>query len=114
MDLEELKQSIISKGINYDDLLKEEDRFIKEGSLFQWLGSKGTSFECYLQFVNTTYTSNITVLNNKIDQYRVVFYALLKPFQSQFFYWTLLLLIMYKFNFKKPIIKLVLYHYVLR
>ncbi|ORX61265.1 hypothetical protein BCR36DRAFT_408212 [Piromyces finnis] len=83
------------------------------GTLGQWLSSKGTSFDCYIQFINET-DSSIQRINDKIDFARNIFYAFLKPFQSPYFYWTLLLLIMYKFNARRPIIKLVLYHYTLR
>jgi len=101
----------------YYTLLEEKSRFIENGtnpSFFDWLGSKGTSFDCYVKFIDQNFNSDVQVLNNKIDQIRMVFYAFLKPFQSTFFYWTLLLFIMYKFNFKRPILKLVFYHYTLR
>jgi len=102
----------------YENIYKEESRyFIEKGTdatFFQWLGSKGTSIDCYIRFINETNTSDGKLLNDKIERARIIFYALLKPFQSSFFYWTLLLLILYRFNTKKPIMKLILYHYLLR
>ncbi|ORX83236.1 hypothetical protein BCR32DRAFT_292134 [Anaeromyces robustus] len=102
----------------YPDLVANEQKyFIKSGSLVQWLFSKGTDFDCYVRFVNDVYEDKlykVNIINDKIDQLRIIFYAILKPFQSQFFYWTLLLLIMYKFNTRRPVMKLVLYHYIFR
>lgn len=49
-----------------------------------------------------------------IDEVRRMVVILIKPLTSQFFYWTLLLLIMHRFNFKKPVIKIVIFHYILR
>jgi len=97
----------------------EQDYFIDESSyenagLFKWLMSKGTNIDCYILYINKTNSSPLIAINNKIDTIRTIFYAMLKPVQSQFFYWTLLLFIIHKFNFKKPIMKLVLYHYILR
>ncbi|ORX47665.1 hypothetical protein BCR36DRAFT_330509 [Piromyces finnis] len=108
----------LSSRVNYNYTLNNErSYFIENGqnaTLFQWLKSKGTSFDCYIRFLNETNTSDVKLLNDKIDFARTIFYAFLKPFQSQFFYWTLLLLIMYKFNTRRPIIKLILYHYTFR
>jgi len=97
----------------------EKSYFIEKGTnesagLLKWLRSKGTSIDCYILYVNYTNSNPLIKINNKIDTIRTIFYATLKPYQSQFFYWTLLLLIIHKFNFKKPIIKLILYHYILR
>jgi len=97
----------------------QKSYFIEEGTnekagLFKWLMSKGTSIDCYVLYLNETNSNSLTQINNKIDTFRTIFYATLKPFQSQFFYWTLLLFIIHKFNFKKPIMKLLLYHYVMR
>jgi hypothetical protein len=50
----------------------------------------------------------------KIYNVRNNVYLLIKPFTSQFFYWTLLLLILHHFNFKKSIIKIIISHYILR
>eukprot|EP00833_Pecoramyces_ruminatium_P004375 jgi/Orpsp1_1/1178407/evm.model.c7180000065153.1 len=81
-------------------------------SLGDWLLSKGTSYPCYIQYIMQN--REIDDINNKIDVIRTVIYAISKPLQSQFFYWTLLLLILHKFNFRKPVMKVILAHYVLR
>jgi len=84
-------------------------------TVFDWLTSKGTSYQCYIEYVNNTvYNDDLYNIKYAIDYGRNVFYALLSPVQSQFFYWTILLLIMYKFNTKRPVMKLILYHYILR
>jgi hypothetical protein len=103
----------------YLQLCEQKDRFIEpdrydSAGLFDWLTSKGTSFNCYVKYVNETNNDPMGVLNQKIDVVRIIFYAFLKPIESQFFYWTLLLLIMYKFNTKRPVTRLILYHYTLR
>lgn len=105
--------------IQYSKLCEQKDRFIEpdrysSASYFDWLFSKGTSFDCYVKKVNETNIDPLNDINKKVDVVRIIFYAFLKPIESQFFYWTLLLLIMYKFNTKRPVMKLILYHYTLR
>jgi len=86
----------------------------KSASFFDWMTSKGTSIDCYVLYLNETNSNDLNDINHKLDVIRTIINSLLMPFQSQFFYWTLLLLIIHKFNFRKPIMKLVLYHYVFR
>jgi len=50
----------------------------------------------------------------KIYNIRNNVYLIIKPFSGQFFYWTLLLLMLHHFNFRKPVIKIVIIHYILR
>jgi len=97
------------------ELQSERKYFIENGakaSLFDWLRSKGTNFTCYVEYLNSL--DNEQKLNNNIDIIRTVIYALHKPFQFTFFYWTLLIFILHKFNFKKPIMKIILVHFILR
>lgn len=53
-------------------------------------------------------------IQQKINIFRYIVYTCFEPFSSPFFYWTILLLILHKFNFRKPVLKIVLAHYVLR
>ncbi|OUM57869.1 hypothetical protein PIROE2DRAFT_64759 [Piromyces sp. E2] len=96
-------------------LLKEHDKFIYPGtnpSYPKWVLSKGTNITCYASYLAGI--SKEQDVGNTIDVVRTIIYACAKPLQSQFFYWTLLLLILHKFNFKKPVMKIILAHYVLR
>jgi len=97
-------------------LAKEySDRFIdpsKSHTFTDWIFSKGTDIECYKMAMNAT--TDDEKFNNKINQVRIILYAITKPLKSEFFYWTLLLLILHKFNFKKPVMKIILAHYILR
>jgi len=79
---------------------------------FDWLFSKGTNYTCYVQYIEGLNEQDS--LNNKINDFRTVIYALSRPFSFNFFYFTLLIFILHKFNFKKPVMKIVLYHYILR
>jgi len=95
-------------------LERDQKYFItpEKHGITDWIFSKGTNFGCY-----ATYLSKLDkegYVGTKIDVYRTVIYALAKPLQSHFFYWTLLLLILHKFNFKKPVMKIILAHYVFR
>eukprot|EP00833_Pecoramyces_ruminatium_P014680 jgi/Orpsp1_1/1188712/evm.model.d7180000066661.1 len=93
----------------------ERYRFIENGaqaSYFQWLRSKGTNYTCYYQYMDSL--SKQQKINMKISFVRTIIYALQSPFSFTFFYWTLLVFIIHKFNFKKPIMKLILYHFILR
>ncbi|ORX49640.1 hypothetical protein BCR36DRAFT_353280 [Piromyces finnis] len=89
-----------------------EDR--THASYFDWLFSKGTNYTCYLEYENILKNNHEQELNNIIDIVRTIIYALSQPFQFTFFYWTLLIFLMHKFNFKKPIMKILLAHYLLR
>jgi len=104
--------------LSHEELLtleSERGNFIENGtnaSLFQWLGSKGTNFTCYMEYLNKQ--DNEDKINNTIDIIRTIIYALHKPVQFTFFYWTLLIFILHKFNFKKPVMKIILVHFIFR
>eukprot|EP00833_Pecoramyces_ruminatium_P000663 jgi/Orpsp1_1/1174695/evm.model.c7180000051016.1 len=96
-------------------LLQDKQYFIENGaqaSYFEWLRSKGTNFTCYEQYMDSLTEQDI--LNLKIEKIRIIIYALQRPITIMYFYWTMLVFIIHKFNFKKPIMRLILYHYVLR
>eukprot|EP00833_Pecoramyces_ruminatium_P018218 jgi/Orpsp1_1/1192250/evm.model.d7180000091715.1 len=96
-------------------LESERKYFIENGTdatFFQWLTSKGTNFTCYVNYLNSL--DDEARLNNKIDVIRTIIYAIHKPLQFTFFYWTLLIFIIHKFNFKKPVMKIILVHFILR
>ncbi|ORX61184.1 hypothetical protein BCR36DRAFT_315553, partial [Piromyces finnis] len=101
---------------NYAELAAlDKDKFIENGadaSFFQWLESKGTNYSCYEQFLKGQ--TEQQMINKKIDIVRTIIYSLQCPFTFIYFYWTLLILFLHKFNFKKPIMKLILLHYILR
>ncbi|ORX81428.1 hypothetical protein BCR32DRAFT_268283 [Anaeromyces robustus] len=84
----------------------------RTASWSEWIHSRGTSFQCYLQYLNGL--DEQAKIDNTIDTVRNILYAFNKPFQSYFFYWTLLIFILHKFNFKKPIMKLVTLHFIFR
>jgi len=110
------KYNITSDSLNLYNTVNKY-YFIEPGEkadYWRWVVSKGTSLDCYVIYMNDFNKQPIMKLNAKIDIVRNIIYAFIKPVQSQFFYWTLLLLIIHKFNFKKPIMKLILYHYVFR
>lgn len=52
--------------------------------------------------------------NEVIKLIRNIIYSCIEPFVTPFFYWTILLLILHKFNFKKPVLKIIVAHYILR
>jgi len=94
---------------------KNADRFVDASanpSWLSWIFSMGTSIDCYKNYLEDL--GDIQKYNNNISIVRTIIYALAKPLQSQFFYWTLLLLILHKFNFRKPVMKIILAHYILR
>jgi hypothetical protein len=89
--------------------------FIENGAkagYFQWLSSKGTNYTCYEQYASGL--SKIDIYNNKIEDIRIVIYALQRPFTFMYFFWTILVFVIHKFNFRKPIMRLILYHFLLR
>jgi len=87
-----------------------EDR--SQASYFSWLFSKGTNYTCYLEYLNGV--NHEQELNDHINIIRTIVYAFSKPIQFTFFYWTLLIFLLHKFNFRKPIMKLLLAHFILR
>jgi len=93
----------------------EKESFIENGrnaNTLQWILSKGTNYTCYVNF-NKTLTQEDNI-NYSIDFVRTIIYAVHTPLKFIFFYWTLLLFILHKFNFKKPVMKIVLIHFILR
>ncbi|ORX61152.1 hypothetical protein BCR36DRAFT_579198 [Piromyces finnis] len=93
---------------------QEKNYFVTPGhsGYFDWIFSKGTNMTCYAEYLAGL--SKEDYVGSKIDLVRTIIYSCAKPLQSPFFYWTLLLLILHKFNFKKPVMKIILAHYVLR
>jgi len=93
----------------------EHKYFIENGrkaSYLEWITSKGTNYTCYLNYVNGL--DEQAKINIKIDNIRTTIGAITCPIQFMFFYWTILLFILHKFNFKKPVMKIILLHFVLR
>jgi len=100
---------------NIDYLNSKYSRFIENGreaGVTEWIFSMGTNFSCFVEYYDGL--GKQEQLDNTISVVRTIIYAMTQPFQSSFFYWTLLLLILHKFNFKKPVMKLILAHFVLR
>jgi len=83
-----------------------------EASYFDWLRSKGTNFECYKQYIESLDDGDR--LNSKLHFLQTLIYALIVPVTSYFFYWTLIICILHHFNLKKPVMKLILTHYLVR
>jgi len=101
--------------MNSNSNLLSRDSFIENGkkaSNLEWIFSRGTNYTCYLEYLSSL--DNETILNNKIDVIRTIIYALHRPLQFTFFYWTMLIFILHKFNFRKPVMKIILAHFILR
>ncbi|ORX57677.1 hypothetical protein BCR36DRAFT_215479, partial [Piromyces finnis] len=81
-------------------------------SFKDWMSSKGVSYECYVDCMGQL--SEIEYYNRVIQKFRVIVTAIQAPLNFLFFYWTLLVFMLHKFNFKKPVMKLLLGHFVLR
>jgi len=82
-------------------------------SILDWLSSKGTSFECYVDYMNRQNAEY--GLNQKINNVRVILLALTMPFSKMyFFFWTVTIFFLHKFKFKKPVMKIILFHFLLR
>jgi len=79
---------------------------------WEWLLSKGTNYTCYNLYMETL--SEEQILDNKIDVIRTIIYAMACPVQFSFFYWSILVFILHKFNFNKPVMKIILYHFLFR
>eukprot|EP00833_Pecoramyces_ruminatium_P016455 jgi/Orpsp1_1/1190487/evm.model.d7180000079333.1 len=97
--------------------LDDRKYFIENGesaSYFRWLSSKGTNFTCYQDYMSQLENDRERKINNRIELVRTIIYALQKPIQFSFFYWTILILIIYKFNFKNKIIKIIIFHFIFR
>jgi len=65
------------------------------------------------ELLNANNTNHQNV-QDQIDNVRRNVYLFIKPLTSQFFFWTLLLLLIHRLNFKKPVMKIVVAHYILR
>ncbi|ORX59250.1 hypothetical protein BCR36DRAFT_579848 [Piromyces finnis] len=63
------------------------------------------------ELLNPNNSDDVQEQINNVRRNVVLF---IKPFTSQFFFWTLLLLILHRFNLRKPIIKIVVAHYIFR
>jgi len=83
-----------------------------DATFFQWILSKGTNYTCYVEYMSSLDEEG--AINNRIEIIRTIIYALHKPLQFTFFYWTLLILILYKFNFKNRIVKIITFHFIFR
>jgi len=87
-----------------------EDR--SNATFFQWITSLGTNFTCYLNYLdNLDEEARIEV---KIDTIRAILYAIHQPLWYPFFYWTILIFVLQKFNFKNKILKIILIQFILR
>jgi len=81
-------------------------------SYWDWLFSKGTNSSCYNEYI-TSLTDEQKV-DNTIEVVRTIIYAFACPLKFTFFYWSILLFILHKFNFNKPVLKIILYHFIFR
>eukprot|EP00833_Pecoramyces_ruminatium_P008161 jgi/Orpsp1_1/1182193/evm.model.c7180000080276.1 len=101
---------------NIEELTPQRKYFIEtdreNANLWQWLSSKGTNYTCFEN--HKLSMGDEEILNDKISVIRKIVYALHSPVQFLFFYWTILIFILHKFNFKKPVMKIILGHFVIR
>jgi len=98
-----------------NDTIYDRSLFIENGrkaGYFEWLNSKGTNYTCYQEYLKSLTPESI--VDKKIEFTRVIIYTLQKPFTFMYFYWTMLVFVIHRFNFKKPIMRLILYHFILR
>jgi len=83
-------------------------------SLLKWLQSKGTNYTCYENYIKEISVDKEKIMNQQINTIRIIIYTINSPIEFSFFYWTLLIFLLHKFNFKKPVMKIILAHYILR
>ncbi|ORX85076.1 hypothetical protein BCR32DRAFT_265909 [Anaeromyces robustus] len=97
-------------------LLESQRHFFIENnrgnaSYLDWLRSKGTNFECYKEFLKTV--NDEDRVNSRYHFLETFSRILIVPVTSYFFYWTLIICILHKFNLRKPVMKIIVAHYVL-
>jgi len=92
----------------FNDTTSEIKYFIEndrsKASYFQWIKSKGTNYTCYMEYLKELEEEKI--MNNKIEQFRTVLNSITAPFSMPFLYWTLIVFIIYKLNYHKPVMKI--------
>jgi len=99
-----------------NEILSNKDKFIEteydraNAGVFDWLFSMGTNFTCYKNGINSK--DDLDLFNNRITAIRTILYMIQTPFFSKFFYWVLIVFALHKFNFKKPIMKVIGFHYM--
>jgi len=100
----------------YNDNLRYKKYFIEENrgqrTIMEWLFSRGTNYTCYIQYLYSL--NEEQKIENTIDKIKTVVYAIHKPFQFTFFYWTILIFVLYKFNFKNKVLKIISAHLLFR
>jgi len=101
---------MFSAPLEYDESYFIGNR--TDASLLDWISSKGVSYNCYVQC--TSGLQEKDYYNGKIDKVRVIVNAIQAPLSFSFFYWTLLVFILHKFNFRKPVMKIILGHFIVR
>jgi len=100
-----------------NEVLSNKHKFLEteydraNAGVFDWLLSMGTNFTCYNQTIMGS--EDLQLYNSKIDKIRTILYMIQTPFLSKFFFWAMIIFALHKFNFKKPIMKVIGLHYVL-
>lgn len=94
--------------------MEEHKYFIenRKAGYIESLLSKGTNYSCYEQYISKL--DDEDKIESKIDTIRTIVYAIHQPFLYTFFYWTILIFILHKFNFKNKILKIILLQFILR
>ncbi|KAG4098846.1 hypothetical protein H8356DRAFT_1308017 [Neocallimastix lanati (nom. inval.)] len=98
-----------------DSLENQRQYFIEnkaQASYFDWLRSKGTSYSCYKEF--NEHMDSEYKITDELNIYQTIIYIIHTPMKFTFFYWTIVVFILHKFNFKKTVMKILLLHFVLR
>jgi len=90
----------------------EDELARNTSSSFKWYFSKGTNYTCYKNYEQTL--SDEGRISNVVDKIRIIVYAVSCPIQFLFFYWTLIVFFLHRFNFRKPVMKLILFHFIFR
>ncbi|ORX65293.1 hypothetical protein BCR32DRAFT_286584 [Anaeromyces robustus] len=99
----------------FERKLYDRSYFIENNTnptFFQWMRSKGTNYECYLQKmseISDTQWDNIV-----LKKYDSIISAIVAPCSFYFLYWSLLIFILHKFDFRKPVMRIILGHLVIR
>ncbi|KAG4088295.1 hypothetical protein H8356DRAFT_1725098 [Neocallimastix lanati (nom. inval.)] len=93
----------------------DEQYFIEnpaEASFTDWLRSKGTNYTCYIEYINAV--GDAADITEKLNIFQTIIYIIHTPFKFTFFYWTIVVFILHKFNFKKTVMKIISLHFILR
>lgn len=109
--------NFVDKEALAKEVLSNQGKFIESkydrlnAGLFDWVFSMGTNFTCY-NYTMLEKRDDMDHFNKRIDTIRIILYMVQAPLFSKFFYWVLIVFALHKLNFKKPIMKIIGFHYM--